>query len=212
MPLEQAPEAPPPPAVPPEEERPAEATPAAPRDEAAIEPTAPVAQETISSETKTSETPQAVADAELRLAELAALLPPSGQEKQPGPGSPPSEASASELAPSEPPLSEPPAPEPVEEALQPREPEQVSRGFVPPPPMITRSAPVAVETVRRTGRGWIAATVLMGLVAVGLAGLIGAWRYFPERLPEPLRIDSLLNLPEPPPPVPERPPPPAFDE
>jgi hypothetical protein len=78
--------------------------------------------------------------------------------------------------------------------------------------MITRSMPVAVETVRRTGRGWIAATLLMGLVAIGLAGLIGAWRYFPERLPEPLRINSLLNLPEPPPPAPERPPPPPFDE
>jgi hypothetical protein len=78
--------------------------------------------------------------------------------------------------------------------------------------MITRSVPVAVETVRRTGRGWIAATLLMGLVAISLAGLIGAWRYFPERLPEPLRINSLLNLPEPPPPVPEPPPPPPFDE
>lgn len=193
----------------PEEERPVEAAPAAPGDEAAVEPAAPVAQETMASATmasatKASETPQAVADAELRLAELAALLPPSGQESQPEPGSPPLEAPMSEPAPSEPPASEA-----VEE---PREPEQVSHGFVPPPPMVTRSVPAAVETVRRTGRGWIAATLLMGLVAIGLAGLIGAWRYFPERLPEPLRIHSLLNLPEPPPPVPERPPPPPFDE
>jgi len=202
------------------DERRDEATPSMPMAETAVEPAAPVT----SHETMASETPQAVADAELRLAELAALLPPSGQEQRPGPASPPLEASASEPLPSEPPPSEPPpsepppsespAPEPVEEALQPREPEQVSHGFVPPPPMITRSAPVAVETVRRTGRGWIAATLLMGLVAIGLAGLIGAWRYFPERLPEPLRINSLLNLPEPPPPAlePPPPPPPPFDE
>ena len=197
----EAPEIAPPAADSPEEERPVEATPAVPAGETAVESAPPVAHET-----KTSETPQAVADAELRLAELAALLPPSGQEQRSEPGSPPLEP-----APSEPPPSEP-APEPVEEVLQPREPEQVSRGFVPPPPMITRNVPVAVETVRRAGRGWIAATLLMGLVAIGLAGLIGAWRYFPERLPEPLRINSLLNLPEPPPPVPERPPPAPFDE
>ena len=61
--------------------------------------------------------------------------------------------------------------------------------------MSTRGTPPVVEVpVRKGGRGWIAATLMMGLVAVMLAGLIGAWRFFPERLPAQLRAYSVLNL------------------
>ncbi len=47
----------------------------------------------------------------------------------------------------------------------------------------------------------MAATLAMGLVAVVLAGLISAWRFFPERLPAQLRAYTVLNLtpPQPPP-------------
>jgi hypothetical protein len=83
--------------------------------------------------------------------------------------------------------------------------------------VVAAPAPPAEVMVRKAGRGWVVATCLMGLVAVALAGLISAWRYFPERLPEQLRADSVLNLHStapaagehlPPPP----PPPPPFDE
>lgn len=169
-----------------------EATPSMPTGEALVEVAPPATEATAPSEAQS-----ALADAELRLAELAALLPPSGQQEEPS-------ASGS-------PTPEPPPPVLVDEdLLQPREPEPVSRGFVPPPPMVTRGAPMPVETVRRAGRGWIAATVLMGVIAIVLAGLIAAWRYFPERLPQPLAIDSVLNLPAPSPPPPPLPAP--FDE
>ncbi len=85
--------------------------------------------------------------------------------------------------------------------------------------MSTRGAPLIVEKpVRKTGRGWVAATLAMSLVAVMLAGLISAWRFFPERLPAQLRAYSVLNLNPPPPPPPPpakakaRPKLPAFDE
>jgi hypothetical protein len=57
--------------------------------------------------------------------------------------------------------------------------------------------------------------VLAALVALVLAGLIGAWRYFPDRLPAQLRATTVLKLPEPPPPPlppPRKRPPPPFDE
>ena len=59
---------------------------------------------------------------------------------------------------------------------------------------------------------------LMTLIAVGLAGLIAAWRYFPDRLPPQLRAENVLNIhasAPPPPPAPVRPPAPPesqFDE
>jgi hypothetical protein len=77
--------------------------------------------------------------------------------------------------------------------------------FVPPLPMVRRSAPSAPAP--RSGRGWRAASVLLGVVALLLAGLITAWRFFPERLPGPLRAYSVLNMPLPPPPAPPEPPP-----
>ena len=74
-------------------------------------------------------------------------------------------------------------------------PDLVPRGFVPPAPMITRGTPIVVEKpVHKSARGWVAATLTMALVAVALAGLISAWRFFPERLPPQLRATTLLNL------------------
>lgn len=161
-------------------------------DVAVAEGTAPAAPETTpagetppaestATESKTTEPeakPAAIAEAELRLAEIAALLPVPGEHADAG-------AAQAETVP--------------EDGLHTHAPDLVPRGFVPPAPMSTRGTPAVVEVpVHRTGRGWIAATTMMGLIAVVLAGLIGAWRYFPERLPAPLRAYSVLNLPAPP--------------
>ena len=116
-----------------------------------------------------------IAEAELKLAELAALLPVTAE---PGGATP--------AAPVE------PLPE---NGLHTHAPDLVPRGFVPPAPMSTRGTPAVVEVPIRTGgRGWMAATLAMALVAVALAGLISAWRFFPERLPAQLRANTLLNL------------------
>ncbi len=124
-------------------------------------------------------TPPAVAEAELKLAELAALLPVTGE---PG-GTPPTAPTA-------------PAEPLPEDGLHTHAPDLVPRGFVPPAPMSTRGAPAVVEVPvhKKGGRGWIAATLAMALVAVALAGLISAWRFFPERLPAQLRANTVLNL------------------
>jgi hypothetical protein len=86
----------------------------------------------------------------------------------------------------------------------------------PRPPRTVRSRDVAAPApIRTTGRGWKISTFVTTVVALGLVALIGAWRYFPDRLPEPLRANTLLKLPEPPPPPlppPRREPPPSFDE
>ena len=108
--------------------------------------------------------PPAVAEAELKLAELAALLPVAAE---PG-GAPPTAPAA-------------PAEPMPEDGLHTHAPDLVPRGFVPPAPMITRGTPAVVKVpVRKGGRGWIAATLAMALVAVALAGLISAWRFFPN--------------------------------
>jgi hypothetical protein len=120
--------------------------------------------------------PAAVAEAELKLAELAALLPVTG-----GAGGAAS-AHTSEPLP--------------EDGLHTHAPDLVPRGFVPPVPMSTRGTPAVVEkTVHKPGgRGWMAATLTMALIAVALAGLISAWRFFPDRLPAQLRANTVLNL------------------
>jgi len=141
--------------------------------------------------------PPAVAETERKLAELAALLPPAESTSAGGaaaetdskPETSKPEASKPETKPDSKTQSLP------EDGLHTHAPDLVPRGFVPPAPMSTRGAPTVVEVpVRETGRGWVAATVTMGLVSLVLAGLIGAWRYFPERLPAPLRAYSVLNL------------------
>ena len=85
------------------------------------------------------------------------------------------------------------------------------------PPLLRRGGMVTEMPKRANARGWKISTVLTTLIALLLAALIGAWRYFPERLPPPLRATKVLNLPEPPPPPlplppPRRSPPPTFDE
>lgn len=120
-------------------------------------------------------TPPAIAEADRTLAEFAALLPTSGDQ------------SAS---------TEPTVTPVPEDGLHTHAPDVVPRGFVPPPPMMTRGAPTVVEVpvVKKGGRGWMAATLVMALVAVALVGLIGAWRFFPERLPAQLRANAVLGL------------------
>ena len=161
--------------------------------EATTGATAPAASEAPPAESK----PDAIAETELKLAELAALLPVAG-----APEVPQGAAAQPEQVP--------------EDSLHARAAEEIPRGFVPPLPMSTRGAPLVVEKpAARTGRGWMAATLAMGLVAVVLAGLISAWRFFPDRLPAQLRAYSVLNLSPPPPPPPTqkaRPKLPAFDE
>ena len=127
---------------------------------------------------KPTEAPPAVVEAELKLAELAALLPVTGDQSR--------GAADGTAAPAE------PVPE---DGLHTHAPDLVPRGFVPPAPMSTRGTPAVVEVpvVQKGGRGWMAATLAMALIAVALAGLISAWRFFPERLPAQLRANTLLN-------------------
>jgi len=60
----------------------------------------------------------------------------------------------------------------------------------------------------RSARSWGVVAALMALIAIVLAGLIAAWRYFPDRLPPQLRAENVLNIhpsAPPPPPAPARP-------
>jgi anti-sigma-K factor RskA len=70
--------------------------------------------------------------------------------------------------------------------------------------------------VRQSLRRWRLAAVLTTVVAAALAGLIAAWRYAPERLPQQLRAADVLNMraPEPRPASvrPTAPPESRFDE
>jgi hypothetical protein len=80
-----------------------------------------------------------------------------------------------------------------------RMPERISREV--PPVLIPAErrdvTPRRVREARPAGVGrWRAYSVLMTLVAIGLGGLIAAWRYVPERLPPQLRPTAVLKLPE----------------
>jgi len=186
----------------------------APAPAAAAEPKAePVAAEataTAITSAPADSKPAAIAEAELKLAELAALLPAAGEQAAAAPAAPPEPAEKADQEKQE------QAEQAHEEGLHAHAPDAVLRGFVPPPPMSTRGSAAVVEKPGRSGgRGWMAATLAMALVAVVLAGLISAWRFFPERLPDRLRAYSVLNLAPPPPPAPApkaRPQLPAFDE
>lgn len=89
--------------------------------------------------------------------------------------------------------------------------EQGPQNVVPPPPLVRRNVPAVttdtpVVVRKQGGRGWMATALVTGLVATVLLFLISAWRFFPERLPEQLRADTLLNLSPPSPsPVPAEP-------
>jgi hypothetical protein len=165
------------------------ATSAEPKTEAVaapVEGTAPAAVETPPAEVKppAEAKPPAVVEAELKLAELAALLPVAAEQRD--------AAQSSQLQSG----ASPAIPESMpEDGLHTHAPDLVPRGFVPPAPMMTRGTPIVVEKpVHKSARGWVAATLTMALVAVALAGLISAWRFFPERLPPQLRATTLLNL------------------
>ncbi len=151
-----------------------------------IEAVAPVADQTAAAARPTvDETSPAIAQAELKLAELAALLPVPGAA---GPQT--AEEPSPQPEPQAPDQSPPPPAAPAESE------------FVPPVPMVARGAPVLMRAppVRAGGRGWMAATLTLGVVTLVLGGLIGAWRFFPDRLPAELRADALLGLSAPPPP------------
>jgi len=167
------------------------AIPSVPAEPLAPEPATETAGPAVGEATPAESAAPASAETELKLAELAALLP-----------------AATDAA-----ARSPPAP--ATEDPQARAADQIPRGFVPPPPMMRRSLPPETVVVRKSSRGWMATSVAMGLIAAVLAGLIGAWRFFPDRLPSPLRVYSVLDLPAPvplPPPAPEREKPVPFDE
>jgi anti-sigma-K factor RskA len=90
----------------------------------------------------------------------------------------------------------------------------------PPRRLIERDAAVSHDDVQETPRPlrrWRLFAVMMSLVAIALAGLIGAWRFAPELLPPQLSANSLLHMSSepselPPLPPPRKPPPPPFDE
>lgn len=61
-----------------------------------------------------------------------------------------------------------------------------------------------------SARSWGVVAALMTLIAIVLAGLIAAWRYFPDHLPPQLRAENVLDIhpptaPPAPPPAPVRP-------
>jgi hypothetical protein len=92
---------------------------------------------------------------------------------------------------------------PLNEPDEPRLPERGSRATPPPQnPELTlehlREQPgkVKEKTARRGGGGWRAYGVLVTLVAIGLGGLIAAWRYVPDRLPPRLRPGAVLLISE----------------
>jgi hypothetical protein len=52
---------------------------------------------------------------------------------------------------------------------------------------------VVRERTPRVGR-WRFATLMMTLIAFGLGGLIAAWRFVPDRLPQQLRPTEVLKI------------------
>lgn len=128
---------------------------------------------------------------------------------------PPETAAPDEAAEAAAPIVEVEWPEtrPAPDEPRPRPADTVPRGVTPSPMMRRRETPAEVmPPPAATGRGWKITTALTALIALVLVALIGAWRFFPERLPPPLRATTVLKLPEPPPPPPRKPPPPPFDE
>ncbi len=116
-------------------------------------------------------------------------------------------------------LELPPTPAPLTPALVASEP------VAPPEPLIRAPMEERADdslVMRRRLRRWRAFAVLLVLLLVAIGGLVAAWRYAPDRVPERLRAVELLRLvgvtvapPPPPAPVPTRPPAPPesqFDE
>jgi len=158
------------------------APPVAP-DAAATEPP-PIPSADIKPEPKPEVKPDAVAAAEQRLVELINEVDKFSERKKPAD---PSEAAVAAA------LADAP---PTQAAAQDvREPERVSREQAPalllPVPVETR--PAVRELRPKVGR-WRFATLMMTLIAFGLGGLIAAWRFVPERLPQQLRPAEVLKI------------------
>jgi hypothetical protein len=129
--------------------------------------------------------PDVVATAEQRLAELINEVERFSDKRPTDPG----EAAVAAALAEPPPLQAEP-----EEA---REPERVARDGAPAALLAPDDVRPAVRErparVPRVGR-WRAATLFMTLIAFGLGGLIAAWRFVPDRLPQQLRPAEVLKL------------------
>jgi hypothetical protein len=79
---------------------------------------------------------------------------------------------------------------------------------------VSKAATVAPDSLRRAQRSltrWRVLTVVLLLVLLGLAALVGAWRFVPERIPaalQPLALLRLAGIALPTSPVPRKPAPP----
>jgi hypothetical protein len=157
------------------------APPVAP-DAAVTEPP-PLPSADIKPEPKPEVKPDAVAAAEQRLVELINEVDKFSERKKPAD---PSEAAVAAA------LADAP---PTQAAQEVREPERVSREAAPSPllPVPVETRPVVRERTPKVGR-WRFATLTMTLIAFGLGGLIAAWRFVPERLPQQLRPAEVLKI------------------
>src|SRR5262249_52732121 len=95
--------------------------------------------------------------------------------------------------------AEPAAAEPAEEVTVDIEDEPVAADAArePAPPVLlapTDRAPRIVRQRAPRGGRWRAMALLMPLLASGLGGMTAAWRYAPERLPQQLQPQVVLNL------------------
>jgi hypothetical protein len=108
--------------------------------------------------------------------------------------------------------------EPAKSETDKSEPDKSETAAEPARGLIERDAAVSDEPAKKSAprrRGLALFALIMSLIAIALAGLIGAWRFAPHLLPKELSATTLLDLPEPePPPLPppRKPAPPDFDE
>ena len=165
---------------------------------ATVAPSAPVVPPEPAPETK----PDPVATAEQKLAELINEVG-RFEKKAAAPEPVAAGPAAAKPAAAEPAEAEPAAAEPAEALAVDIEDEPTATEHVdyePPPPVLlppTDRAPRAPRIVRQRppqGGSWRAMALLMTVVAFGLGGLIAAWRYVPERLPQRLQPRVVLNL------------------
>jgi len=162
---------------------------AAARKEAASATVAPSAPPVVPPAPAPETKPDPVATAEQKLAELINEV--GRFEKK---------AAAAEPVAAEPTEAEPAAAEPAEELTvdiddEPAVADHVEREL--PPPVLLAPTDRAPRFVRQRPPqvgSWRAMALLMTLVAFGLGGLIAAWRYVPERLPQRLQPQVVLNL------------------
>jgi hypothetical protein len=140
---------------------------------------------------------------------LEALEKPTAAESPPQPETPP---------PLPPAAPAPPAAAPAASWHLP--PETPAETPTPPaspvvaPPLAAKAATAAPDQLRRAQRSltrWRALTIVLLLVLVGLAGVVAAWRFVPERIPpalQPLALMRLAGIPLPASPAPRKPAPP----